>query len=69
MSVEDRCVLELWDRNVSFSDGHYTLPIPFKNPALTLPDNRQMAERRLSSLKRKLLKNHDLHRKIYGWNE
>ena len=63
MSVEDRRVLELWDRNVSFSDGHYTLPIPFKNPALTLPDNQQMAERRLSSLKRKLLKNHDLHQK------
>ena len=63
MSVEDRRVLELWDKNVSFSDGHYTLPIPFKNPALKLPDNRQMAERRLSSLKHKLLKNHDLHRK------
>ena len=70
MSVEDRRVLELWDSNVSFSDGHYSLPIPFKNPALTLPDNRQMAERRLSSLKRKLLKNHDLHRKYMdGMND
>ena len=70
MSDEDRRVLELWDRDVSFSDGHYTLPIPFKNPALTLPDNRQMAERRLSSLKRKLLKNHDLHWKYMdGMND
>ena len=63
MSIEDRRVLELWDKNVRFSDGHYSLPIPFKNPALTLPDNRQMAERRLSSLKRKLIKNHDLYQK------
>ena len=63
MSVEDHRVLELWDKNVSFSDGHYTLPIPFKNPALKPPDNQPMAEKRLSSLKRKLLKNYDLHRK------
>ena len=70
MSVEDRHVLELWDENVSFSDGHYTLPIPFKNPALKLPDNQQMAEKRLSSLKRKLFKNHDLHRKYMdGMND
>ena len=70
MLIEDRRVLELWDKNVSFSDGHYTLPIPFKNPALKLPDNQQMAEKRLSSLKRKLLKNYDLHRKYMdGMND
>ena len=70
MSTEDRRVLELWDKNVSFSDGHYTLLIPFKNPALKLPDNQQMAEKRLSSLKHKLLKNHDLHRKYMdGMND
>ena len=70
MSIEDRRVLELWDKNVNFSDGHYSLPIPFKNPALTLPDNREMAERRLSSLKRKLIKNHDLYQKYMdGMND
>ena len=70
MSIEDRRVLELWDKNVNFSDGHYSMPIPFKNPALTLPDNRQMAERRLSSLKRKLIKNHDLYQKYMdGMND
>ena len=70
MSTEDRRVLELWDKYVSFSDEHYTLPIPFKNPALKLPDNQQMAEKRLSSLKRKLLKNYDLHRKYMdGMND
>ena len=70
MSTEDRRALELWDKNVSFSDGHYTLPIPFKNPALKLPDNQQMAEKWLSSLKRKLLKNYDLHRKYMdGMND
>ena len=63
MSVDDRRVLALWDEKVDFSGGHYVLPIPFKNSILKLPDNRQMAERRLSSLKRKLIKNHDLYQK------
>ena len=65
MSTEDRCVLELWNENVSFSDGHYVLPIPFKNTALKLPDNQPMAEKRLSSLKRKLSKDQEMHQK-YG---
>ena len=63
MSTEDRRVLELWDENVSFSDGHYVLPIPFKNTAFKLPDNQPMAEKRLSSLKRKLSKDQESHQK------
>ena len=63
MSVDDRRVLALWDEKVSFSGGHYVLPIPFKSSTLKLPDNRQMAEKRLSSLRRKLAKNQDLHQK------
>ena len=63
MSVEDRRVLALWDEKVSFSGGHYVLPIPFKSPTLKLPDNQQMVEKRLSSLRRKLAKNQDLHQK------
>ena len=63
MSVDDRRVLALWDEKVSFSGGHYVLPIPFKSSTLKLPDNRQMAEKRLASLKRKLEKDKDLHRK------
>ena len=53
MSVDDRCVLALWDEKVSFSGGHYVLPIAFKSSTLKLPNNRQMAEKRLSSLRRK----------------
>ena len=30
MSVDDWRVLALWDEKVSFSGGHYVLPIPFK---------------------------------------
>ena len=70
MSVEDRRVLALWDEKVSFSGGHYVLPIPFKSPSLKLPDNHQMAEKRLSSLRHKLSKNQDLHQKyIVGMND
>ena len=70
MSVDDRRVLALWDEKVSFSGGHYVFPIPFKSSTLKLPDNRQMAEKRLSSLKRKLEKNKDLHQKyVDGMND
>ena len=63
MSVDDRRVLALWDERVSFSGQHYVLPIPFKGSTLKSPDNRQMAEKRLSCLRRKLEKNKDLHQK------
>ena len=70
MSVDDRLVLALWDEKVSYSGGHYVLPIPFKSSTPKLPDNRQMAEKRLSSLKRKLEKNKDLHQKyVDGMND
>ena len=35
-------------------DGHYQLPIPFKDEKPRLPDARNMAEKRLKNLKRKL---------------
>ena len=61
-SVNEPAVQEANDENpekVSFSGGHYVLPIPFKSSTLKLPDNRQMAEKRLSSLKHKLEKDKD----------
>ena len=63
MSVDDGKVLALWQEKIKFETGHYTLPIPFRNPHPGLPDNRDMAERRLASLSRKLIKFPELHEK------
>jgi len=42
-------------------DGHYSLRLPFRKEDISLPNNRQVAEQRLSSLKRKILRNASFH--------
>ena len=56
-SVEDRKVMQLWDQQVTKKDGHYVLPIPFKRDKPDLPDNKVIAEQRLKSLGKRLMKN------------
>ena len=63
MSVQDKLVTTRWEKTATFEDGHYTLPIPFRHEELRLPDNKQMAELRLRSLRRKLEKNPELSKK------
>lgn len=53
-SVMDKYVLDLWNKNITFDNGHYCLPIPFKNTTPDFPDNRFLAEKRLNSLNHKL---------------
>ena len=54
MLVDDRRVISLWDNEISFDDGHYTLPIPWREARPNLPHNMYMAKCRLDSLRRKL---------------
>ena len=39
MSQEDKEVIELWNSSVKKVDGHYMLPIPFKNNPPHLRNN------------------------------
>ena len=57
MSTRDKTVLSQWKEAAVYGDGHYTLPIPFRDTQPKLPNNQKMAEKRLSSLARKLQKN------------
>jgi len=50
MSKEDKDVMQLWDETTELHDGHYGMRIPFKKQPANLPNNRLMAERRLTSL-------------------
>ena len=61
MLASDRTVLARWKEEVTYEDGHYTLPIPFREPQPRLPDNLEMAKRRLASLARKLRQEQKLH--------
>ena len=54
MSVDDKRVVLLWDESVRKVQGHYELPIPFRDSEPRLPANQDMAARRLASLGRRL---------------
>ena len=51
---DDKRVLNLWENEMTFEGGHYTLPIPWKTGTPGLPENRFVAERRLNNLNHKL---------------
>ena len=54
LSKEDEKFLRIMDDNVCKVDGHYQLPLPFKNDTASLPCNRKQAEKRLNSIKKKM---------------
>ena len=45
-SQEDRRFLTLLDQGISFQNGHYEMPLPFKNENPILPNNKALAIRR-----------------------
>lgn len=53
-SQSDRKIELLWKTGIVTQGRHYTLPIPFKNDEPHLPDNWEMARKRLDSLGRRL---------------
>ena len=56
VSTEDRRFLDLMDIETKKISKHYQLPLLFKNSALSLPNNRKVAEKRLTSLKNLFLR-------------
>lgn len=53
-SIQDQRVEEFWEHSVSFSDGHYTLPVPWKVDKPNFPNNLHLAKQRLAGTLRKL---------------
>ena len=54
-SVEDMRVVKYWDDECCLIDGHFQIPIPFKQ-GVSFPNNRQQALQRLKSLRTSLHK-------------
>ena len=62
LSREDELFLQTMENGLRKENGHYILPLPFRNTHVKLPDNRDQAIRRLHSLKRRLQLNPVLHK-------
>ena len=61
-SIQDKAFLKKMVEECKFKNGHYELPLPFVDGEQAyLPNNRDMASKRMESLKRKLLKNPSFH--------
>ena len=60
-SAQDQKVLELWRTEATKVDGHYQLPIPFRDEHPHLPDAKGMALKRLISLSKRLSRDERLH--------
>ena len=64
LSQHDARFMRIMSDNVCVAeDGHYETPLPFKEDVVNLPNNRSMAERRLSHLKRKFQRDSEYHKK------
>ena len=50
MSVTETHVLQLWDNKTEYIDGHYVVPVPWRDGCPSFPDNKFVAKRRLHSL-------------------
>ncbi|KAJ8024753.1 hypothetical protein HOLleu_34754 [Holothuria leucospilota] len=53
-SQEDRKATSIMEGSVQLVDGHYKIALPWRHPGTVLPNNREMAVRRLNFLKKRL---------------
>ena len=56
LSEEDKRALKIIEETCDLVDGHYEVGLLWRDDQRRLPDNRNLAERRLESLKRRLTK-------------
>lgn len=59
-SKEDVAAMKMMESGLEHQDGHWTVPLPLRDKAVDLPDNRTYAVKRLMSLKNVLLKKPEL---------
>ena len=61
-SLNDAKVIDMWEERTVFKDGHYEVPIPWREGQPCFPDNHYLAGKRLESTMRKICKNGDLEK-------
>ena len=60
MSVNEKRALNIVEESMCFKEGHYEMPIPWKDSNEVIPNNQFVAEQRLTHLKKKLSRNSSL---------
>ena len=58
VSFEDQLFMNALDNGTKLVNGHYQVPLPFKNSDLCFPDNKGRVIKRLKHLERKLAGSH-----------
>ncbi|MCG8044768.1 MAG: hypothetical protein N0E48_03640, partial [Candidatus Thiodiazotropha endolucinida] len=66
-SQEDQKFLSILENGVKFQDGHYELPLPFKNGSPSLPNNRSVALKRLKALTKRFSSDTKFRHDYYGF--
>ena len=60
-SQEDKLFLKKVEQRIRQVEGHYEIPLPFREDDVVMPDNRAQAEQRAHWIKKKFAKNNHLH--------
>ena len=55
--MEDVKFMKMMNQEVEYVNGHYVIPLPFKNEIISMPNNRNVVLWRTQWLKKKLSKN------------
>ena len=66
-SFEDKKFLHMVNSSVKRKDGHYEIPLPFRQDNIRLPNNRKLAEQRALSLACKFQKDEALRKDYNGF--
>ena len=57
LSAEDKQFMIMMENGAKFVNGNCQLPLPLRNPALIIPNNRTMMEKRANYLNMRFMKN------------
>ena len=69
MSIEDRQLLDLMEREFSKERNHYKLPLPLRNLDEVSSNNGRMADMRLKNLKKRFIKDKKTHKEYTSFTE
>lgn len=57
MSMEDKRFVKIAEQSIRLQNGHYSLDLPFRSNCPVMPNNYQVAEQRLTGLRKKFKRN------------
>lgn len=68
-SQEDKKFIREVKQGIQHQDGHYVIPLPFREPQMTMPNNRDQALKRANWQRKKMLRDENYRNDYYFVNE